>query len=332
MAKFISILFLALSLLISTNTYAAKWVVPRDFSTIQQAIDSASVVDGDTIVVRPGRYRGATVTKAVIIRKARNKRKPVIRNGPKPWLDVDYRSGFLFPGGGIGSGATIKGLKFKKLAFPIFSRGSDDITIKRCKMNKPIQGITNWAGSRWEIRRNRIKNLRTRSGGGIAVFIGDFEATPAGITENYVVDNKIYGTVYVSTGDIGGYNGGGIGLYADFRGPDGFGAVAMSNNFLGNNKVSLISSSPGLVPVVGVELSEKDNPVPAGYVIQDNYIMLNRLGTISYKVNLSPPELANVNVILLNPAMLSQSPLSGLNLLSPDILSPGSSPGLLPMR
>jgi pectin methylesterase-like acyl-CoA thioesterase len=72
--KKIFIITLAFGLAISvanftSSAYAAVWSVPGDFATIQEAIDSPDVADtGDTIMVGPGEYAGAIVTKAVEIK------------------------------------------------------------------------------------------------------------------------------------------------------------------------------------------------------------------------------------------------------------------------
>ena len=100
------------------------WHVPGHFPTIQAAIDSSKVVDGDTIVVRHPVHTGATVTKAVTI-KAQH-RVTIWTGRSSARLG---KAGFLFPGDGAGSGATITGLSFDKVEFPVFSRGADDVSV-----------------------------------------------------------------------------------------------------------------------------------------------------------------------------------------------------------
>ena len=70
MKKFL-VLWLVIVLLLPLGVQAKpgnEWVVPDDFATIQEAIDSASVVDGDVIRVRPGSHAGAYVSKMVTIK------------------------------------------------------------------------------------------------------------------------------------------------------------------------------------------------------------------------------------------------------------------------
>ncbi len=85
------------ALLLAGSAGAAEWHVPGQFPTIQAAIDSSSVHDGDTITVSSGRHKGATVTKAITIR-------------------------------GL-SGATITSLHFLGVAFAVFSRGADFVSV-----------------------------------------------------------------------------------------------------------------------------------------------------------------------------------------------------------
>ena len=68
MRKAIIILLSLIFCLIGTTTFAAIWNVPKDFATIQEAIDSPDVTDGDTIRVSPGNHFGAFINKSVTIK------------------------------------------------------------------------------------------------------------------------------------------------------------------------------------------------------------------------------------------------------------------------
>jgi len=281
------------------------WDVPGDFATIQEAIDSADVADGDTIMVGPGSHSGAVVTKAVVIK---GQDGAVIDDGPNSHSFL--RAGFLFLGGGQGSGASIRGLKFVgaqqfgrvddgKLDFPVFSRGADDVTVIHNVMANSLQAITNWGGSGWTISHNEIIDLWTLGGGGIAILIGDRYARPDGVNANIVSHNKISGTLHVWESDGGGYAGCGIVLYADFRW--GFpGAAEITGNRVVKNKISLVSDTPDVVPVVAVELTDtrdSDTVVP---VICDNAIGFNDLRGTATQISLTPESLADVNDISRN--------------------------------
>ena len=50
------------------SAIAADWTVPKQFATIQEAVDSSLVLAGDRILVSSGDHAGAQVLKAVEIR------------------------------------------------------------------------------------------------------------------------------------------------------------------------------------------------------------------------------------------------------------------------
>jgi len=289
------------SLLASTQFASAKiYRVPSDFTTIQEAIDDPLVRDGDTIKVSPGNYAGALITKAVRIRGTHN---TVIDSGPLPWSSRPFMAGFLFndPNTGAGSGAKISHLRFEYVEFPVFSRGADHVTVSHCRMDNAIQGISNWHGSRWIIRHNRITDLRTSNGGGIGILIG---ARFGGyINCNLVSHNRINGILYVDPDDGGGYNGTGIVLYADFRW--GFpGADEIAFNYVIGNRISLISDTPDVVDVCAIELTDtRDDPSlypDLDPVIYNNVIGFNNLLGTELQIVLTPENLADYNYIFRN--------------------------------
>lgn len=276
--------------------------VPGDYLTIQEAIDDAQ--PGDTILVGPGEYFGATVTKAVQIKGTG---RAIINDGPKTHSFL--RGGFFFPNSD-GTGATISGFRFVgqpqldyvddgKLDFPIFSRGADDVTVKQNVMVNSLQAITNWGGSGWNISHNEITDLGTLNGGGIGIFIGDNAATAGGIANNLVSHNKISGTLHVAMDDGGGYNGTGIVLYADFRWGR-LGAEAISNNRVIKNKIALVSDTPDVVDVCAIELTDTGNDAVLNPVVFDNAIGFNDLRGTEIQIVLTPEELGEVNSISRN--------------------------------
>jgi len=267
--------------------------VPRDFATIQDAINSLDVLAGDTIIVEPGNHAGAIVDKAVEIK---GEDGAVITSGPV------HGSG-LIQGFRIISdsdGATISNFTFE-VDFPIMAPFVNDVTIKHNVLNEPIQGISNWRGSGWQISHNEIIDLRTRNGGGIGILIGDYLATEGGVNDNLVSHNKITGTLQVWSSDGGGYNGSGIVLYADFRW--GWpGAKEITNNSVIKNKVSLTSDTPNVVDVVAIELTDSRNDTTADPypVIFDNAIGFNDLRGTELQIALTPMELEDCNDISRN--------------------------------
>jgi hypothetical protein len=201
-------------------------------------------------------------------------------------LDIGFQFGFA--GYPPGSGATISHLKFEGVAFPIFSRGADNVTVTQCTMVNPIQGVTNWAGNGWEISHNVITDLRSANGGAIGIIVGE---NSGGVVSNNVVShNKISGTLHVATCDGGGYDGTGIVLFADWR-YGRSGAEAIEYNRVVKNKISLASDNPNIVNVHGIELTEAQNP--GSIVIKNNAIGFNDLRGTESQIALSPPGLDN---------------------------------------
>jgi hypothetical protein len=287
---------------------AANWLIPDDFTTIQEAIDSPDVEDGDTIIVSPGNYFGAFIDKAVEIK---GEEGAVIDGGPllttyKPCGTNVLDIGFFFAGGGAGSGATISHLKFDGPAFPVFSRGADDVTVTQCTMVNSIQGITNWSGNAWEITHNVITDLRAANGGGIGILVGVPQVVQGMVSDNRVSHNKISGTLHVSSCDLGGYSGTGIVLFADFRN-GALGPKEVMKTRVVKNDISLVSDNPDVVDVVAIELTEHGTieagwpaTPPDPHAIHDNVIGFNDLRGTVWQIALSPENLDEVNDISRN--------------------------------
>ena len=268
------------------------WQVPGDFATIQDAIDSPSVLDGDTIMVGPGVHAGALVDKSVEIK---GKGGAVINSGPAHGSGLSQ--GFRILEGG--AGATISHLTFEVDLAIMAGASINDVTIEHNVFNEPIQGISNWRGSGWQISYNEIIDLRTSNGGGIGILIGDYFATAEGVNDNLVSHNKITGTLKVMNGDGGGYNGSGIVLYADFR-DDAPGAVEITNNRVVQNKISLTSDNSGLVDVIAIELTDSRDDPTNDCVIFDNAIGFNDLRGTELQFAFTPEELEDCNEISRN--------------------------------
>ena len=262
----------ALAVLICGSAGAAEWRVPGRFPTLQAAIDSSLVKDGDVLRVLPGRRTGATVTKAVVLRALGC---VTIVDGPA--VNDLGKAGFLFPGGGAGSGATVDGFTFEGVAFPVFSRGADDVSVTRNTMHGPLQGVSNWAngawGKGWDITHNTILDLRTSCAGGIGILIGDYKG--GAVTGNVIAHNEVRGRVRVPSDDCGGYDAPGIVLFADWRYSGDTGAT-ITRNRVTKNRVSISSGKPALVAVAGVELSDTRND-PTELDITDNAVVYNDL-------------------------------------------------------
>ena len=278
----------------SEESKAAKstvWQVPGDFATIQEAISSANVLPGDTIMVGPGEHAGAIVNKAVEIK---GQGGAVINDGPVHGSGLIQ--GFRIQSGG--AGATISHLTFEVDLAIMAGASINDVTIEHNVFNEPIQGISNWRGSGWQISYNEIIDLRTSNGGGIGILIGDYFATAEGVNDNLVSHNKITGTLKVMNGDGGGYNGSGIVLYADFRW-GASGAEEITDNRIVNNKISLTSDNSSTVDVVAIELTDSRDVADCS-VIFGNAIGFNDFRGTVIQIALTPEELGNCNDISRN--------------------------------
>jgi hypothetical protein len=287
------------------------WSVPGDFATIQDAIDDASVNDGDTIMVGPGQHAGATVTKAVEIK---GQGRAVINNGPElesTGLQIGFQFGFS--GNVDGSGATISHLKFEgpDMVFPVFNHGrADDVSVTHCTMDSPVQGVTSWAGSYWEISHNVITDLRSTNGGAFGIVIADQFGKTA--SNNVLSHNTISGTFHVTPYEDGNHVGAGIALFAD----SDITEALVTNNRVVKNKISLVSNCViPFVPAHGIALDE--NSLGA---IVDNAIGVNDpRGTVFSQIILDPGELGNSNNIDRNLGD-NRAPSNGLH---PNVFGPG---------
>ena len=270
------------------------WKVPGHFATIQAAIDSANVVDGDVILVGPGFFAGAFVTKAVTIKGIGN---AVINFGPLH--SSGMVQGFRFLSGG--SGASILNLRFEVDLAIMNGASVNDITVSQCAFMNCVQGVSNWGGTGWEITHNEIIDLRTRTGGGIGILVADRAGNPAGVNDNIISHNAISGTLHVSSyPSEGGYNGSGIVLYADFR--YGWpGAVEIAHNKIAKNTISMISDTPGVVDIAAIELTDtRDDSTILPPVLHDNAVGFNDLRGTVLQIVLTPAILDQYNNISRN--------------------------------
>jgi hypothetical protein len=292
---------LAVVLLLAGSAGAAEWQVPGDFPSIQEAIDSPSVQDGDSILVAAGQHAGATVTKSVAIRALGLAQ---IVDGPV--VSPFGAAGFYFPGDGAGSGASIAGFTFAGIPLPVFSRGADDVTVTRNRMSFFLQGVTSWGygswGNRWEITENTMHNPMTSCGGGIGVFIGDFMGGT--VLGNLVARNSIRGRLRVPDDECGGYNAPGIALYADFRG--GADGAYLTSNLVSKNHVALVSNAKvvgtesWIVTVSGIELTDTRDDPGLPPVVEENVITYNDLRGMKVPFSATPDELLGANTFANN--------------------------------
>lgn len=277
---------------ISLTKPGAVLEVPGDYTTIADAIAAAN--DGDRIMVGPGEFAGALVDKAVEIKGIGG---ATINDGPVH--SSGLIQGFRLMSGS--DGCTISHLTFTTDLSIINGEAVDDVTVTHCTFLNSIQAISQWRGSGWEISHNTITDLHTSCGGGIGILVADYLG---GTVENNVVShNTITGTLYVPSGDCGGYNGSGIVLYADFRG-GGAGADEIKNNRVVKNNVSMVADDPGAtgVDIVAFELTDTRDDINADPypVIFDNSIGFNDWRGTTLQMVFTPEELEGENNVSRN--------------------------------
>lgn len=288
----ILLFFGVFSVFVPSASAAGKtvWKVPVDFPTIASALASANVKNGHTILVGPGFFAGALVSKSVEIKGVG---QAVINFGPVHGSGLIQ--GFRLLAGS--DGATISNLCFQVDLAIMNGEAVDDVTVDHCAFENPVQAVSNWAGSNWVITHNEIKGLRTRNGGGIGILIGDrFGGTVEG---NLVAHNKITGVLTMFVNEKGGYNGSGIVLYADFR--YGFpGTMAIKNNHVTKNTVAMSSENPDLVDIAAFEMTDSRNNETAEPVVFDNAIGFNDFRGTVLQIVLTPANLDEYNSISRN--------------------------------
>ena len=294
MSRYSKVVLLTLVLLCSSlaaiPAYARKSVihVPGDYTSIEDAVGAAT--SGDVIVVGPGEYAGCLLTKQVTIVGCG---KTIISSGPAHTSGLVQGFRLL-----VGSG----GSTFMHLTFTVdlaIMNGAsvDGVEVSRCTFLNTIQAVSNWGGSHWTITHNKITDLRTRNGGGIGILVGD--RFGGYVHDNLVAHNTITGTLFVWSEDGGGYDGTGIVLYADFRW-GASGSSGIHDNTVKHNKVSLVSDTPDVVDVIGIELTDTRDDPELSPIIYDNYVGFNDLRGTETQIALTPESLADVNYISRN--------------------------------
>jgi len=279
------------SLILVSAASAADWTVPGNFPTIQAAIDSSLVGNGDRIFVGQGNHDGALVTKGVEIK---GEGGSTINSGPVHGSGLIM--GFRLIAGS--EGATISHLRFEVDLAIMNGAAINNVTVTHCTFANTVQAISNWRGSSWNITHNEINDLRTINGGGIGILIGDYMGGT--VQDNVVAHNKISGTLTSMDGEQGGYNGSGIVLYADFRSGMA-GTSNLSFNRVVKNSVSVIDNSLS-VDMVAFEMTDTRDDINAiPYpVIHDNSVGFNDFRGTAVQIDLTPANLDKYNDISRN--------------------------------
>lgn len=135
------------------------------------------------------------------------------------------------------------------LDFPIFSRGANNVTIEHNTMIDSLQAVTNWHGSNWVIRHNRIEGLWVLCGGGIGIIVASWNGTEA--NENLIAYNLIEADV---SPDCAFYTTSGITIYSDTRWGDAGGPI--EGNFVIHNRSRVTGTWEGDPAADGFEITD----------------------------------------------------------------------------
>lgn len=218
------------------------------FDTIQGAVDAAS--DGNSISVADGNYVGAIVNEDLTIIGA-NPGGSVITSG------VPYKDGSsletAFRLDADADGTEIKNFTVDCNAadnfyFAIFSRAANDVVVDSLTVNDPVQGITNYGGSNWQITNNLINYTEAAGGGGIAIYLGAYPPDYTVLNGNIVRGNTITATATAPTFTCPGISMGldlRYGRYGSLTGNED-----ISYNMIVNNDIT----GTGAASEVGIEI------------------------------------------------------------------------------
>lgn len=234
------------------------------FKTIQKAIDATYTKKDGTenyvcynIIVSDTVAAGATidrskppindVTANLLKISGGNASKTLINKGIEFKLSTTGRAGFYIARDKV----LIENFEFKgapdknnnaigNIRFPIYSEGSNNVTIQYNLMKNSVQGISNWNGSGWVIAENQIYDLVIKDGGGgIGIVVGGYKGTNYTVTNNSVSGNTITGWGCIdAVGD--NFSGSGVALFVDYlrpndiTHPDNLGAIVTGNTVNGN--------------------------------------------------------------------------------------------------
>lgn len=183
----VAMFVLGLVLGASATAHAGNVVkVPRDYDTIQAAVDAAD--PGDKIMVGPGDYAGATITKRVELKGSGQGTRIVsgvwFQGGAS--LDTSF---FIEPeaAGTIISHFVLVNGEFPHV-FGVFARGTDHITLSHLTILTPWQGITNNGGKYWTIINNKIEGFPPNSGSATGIYM---PASSSSLENNLVALNTI---------------------------------------------------------------------------------------------------------------------------------------------
>ena len=275
------------------------WTVPGNFATIQEAIDSDDVQEGDTILVGEGEWYGGDIDKALIIKGLHG---AVIVDGPAYPHRVGEPDGPAHIGFFIepeGSGCTVESFTFRGgrigdtenyLDLAVFGRYVSDVTVKSNKILNCSQCISNNFGSNWIITHNIIECVYHWHLLGIYL---------NGSYGNIISHNEITGEAPVRGQGIEFVNG--------------------CYNEIVSNTITITGPDAVAIKLRVSGISEDPTPEEIAYaqsVLHDYAIQYNDLRGSTNQFSITPPELEEVNTIDVSTAVYERQLYEGWNLIS----------------
>lgn len=254
-----------------------------DYTTIAAAINAAN--PGDTIMVGPGDYAGAIISKEVEIIGSDGARITT-SNIMMPYDNLYFLTtvGFYIPPGHNADGAKVSNFTIDGIQVAVQGNGANNITVSHLKIKNCMMGIANAGGSGWTIIHNKITDFATtptqfRLGIGLKGLRKGFPGIS--IAENNLIAfNEIYSDTQIP-GLVIGLIIASPRLTADY--------IPVRNNKIVHNKVQISGSTTITAGLIVQGVINSGN-------VSGNYVGFNDLrGTF---VDATPPAPYGVELVL----------------------------------
>lgn len=148
-----ALLLLGFTITVNADTF----LVPDDFSTIQEAVDAANPAGGDIVMVGPGEYAGAIITNPVKIVGSGDDTR--ITSGTYLFGEI----AFLLTGDFYNvDGTEISNLvmEYEGLGWGVYGYMIDNVTISNVTVKSAYFAIDNQFGNGWTVVHNTVDGLR----------------------------------------------------------------------------------------------------------------------------------------------------------------------------
>ena len=235
------VILVILTICLSATPVMAKgkittWHVPGDFATIQDAVDSAQVSNGDRILVDAGNYAGAILDRPLVIKGTDG---TIINSGVPYKAGSSLLTAFRLDEGADGaevSHFTIPNDTASYYFFAIFARNVNQVSIHHLVITNSVQAITNYNGSEWQIAHNTITGTNAVNGGGIGILVNAWDGSQDSEPDETEANNNVIEHNYTDgmVGDVG-FSGPGICLSSG-HGASQWPGGTLSGNIVYKNK------------------------------------------------------------------------------------------------